>query len=39
MPIVDLDEAAVEKAEARYFNYYELFGEPNPAAQGPASFN
>lgn len=35
----DLDETARLKAERRYYNYYELHMDPDPNAQGPASFN
>lgn len=35
----ELDDASKPKAEARYLNFYELYIEPNPDAQGPAVFN
>ncbi len=35
----ELDEATRQKAEARYFNYYELYADPDPSAQGPATFH
>lgn len=34
-----LDEASRHRAEAQYFNFYELHGEPDPNAQGTADFN
>ncbi|CAK7208948.1 hypothetical protein SEUCBS140593_000328 [Sporothrix eucalyptigena] len=34
-----LDAATQQKAEGRYQSYYEVYAEPDPAAQGPASFN
>lgn len=35
----ELDEAAKQKAEARHLRFFELHGEPNDEAQGPADFN
>ncbi|KAL2017891.1 hypothetical protein VTK56DRAFT_1547 [Thermocarpiscus australiensis] len=35
----ELDEATRLKAERRFYNYYELHTDPDPNAQGPASFN
>jgi pre-mRNA-processing factor 39 len=35
----ELDEATRSKAERRYPNYYELYVDPDPSAQGPASFH
>ncbi|KAK3394138.1 hypothetical protein B0H63DRAFT_460151 [Podospora didyma] len=37
--IGELDEASRIKAESRFYNYYELFIDPDPNAQGPANFN
>ncbi|EGS18804.1 uncharacterized protein CTHT_0054140 [Thermochaetoides thermophila DSM 1495] len=34
----ELDEATRLRAERRYYNYYELFYDPDPNATGPASF-
>lgn len=33
-----MDEASRAKAEGRYPNYYEYYGEPEPSAQGTAPF-
>ena len=38
-PVGELDPATRQKAEARYFNFYELWVDPDPEAQGAASFN
>ncbi len=38
-PYVELDDVTRMKAEAKYFSYYELFGDPDPEAQGSASFS
>lgn len=35
----DMDEATRQKAEAKYLNYYELYQEANPDAQGVAPFH
>jgi pre-mRNA-processing factor 39 len=35
----ELDEAARRKAETRFYSYYQLFTDPDPNAQGPASFH
>ncbi|KAJ2903151.1 uncharacterized protein MKZ38_010283 [Zalerion maritima] len=35
----ELDEATQLKAETKYFKFYEYFGEPDPNAQGAASFS
>ncbi|KAJ4297135.1 hypothetical protein N0V88_004053 [Collariella sp. IMI 366227] len=37
--IPELDEATRAKAERRFYNYYELHTDPDPDAQGPASFD
>ncbi|CAK7263015.1 hypothetical protein SEPCBS119000_000268 [Sporothrix epigloea] len=34
-----LDAATQQKAEGRYQSFYEMYTEPDPAAQGPANFN
>jgi pre-mRNA-processing factor 39 len=39
LPVGELDEATREKAEARYYNYYELYADPDPKATGPADFH
>lgn len=39
MSVGELDEASRQKAELRFFNYYQLYIEPDPNAQGPASFH
>jgi len=36
---VEMDEATKVKAEGRFFSFYQLHMEPDPDAQGPASFN
>jgi pre-mRNA-processing factor 39 len=36
--VPELDEATRLKAEKRFYAYYELHMDPNPNAQGPASF-
>jgi len=38
-PLGELDEATRQKAEARYFSFYELYVDPDPDAQGTASFS
>jgi len=38
-PLVELDDATRSKAESRFYSYYQLHMEPDPNAQGPASFN
>lgn len=38
-PRGELDEASRAKAEARYWNFYEVYAEPDPEAQGTADFN
>ncbi|KFH45782.1 Pre-mRNA-processing factor-like protein [Hapsidospora chrysogenum ATCC 11550] len=35
----ELDDAAKQKAEAKRLNFFELHGEPNDTAQGPADFH
>ncbi|KAH6634363.1 hypothetical protein B0J18DRAFT_415983 [Chaetomium sp. MPI-SDFR-AT-0129] len=35
----ELDEATRAKAERRFYSYYELHTDPDPNAQGPASFD
>ncbi|PSR92106.1 hypothetical protein BD289DRAFT_189765 [Coniella lustricola] len=35
----ELDEAIRVNAEAQYFSFYSLYGEPDPKATGPADFN
>jgi pre-mRNA-processing factor 39 len=35
----ELDDASRQKAEARHWAFYQLHGEPNADAQGPADFN
>lgn len=35
----DLDATTQAKAEGRYQSFYEVYTEPDPVAQGPASFN
>ncbi|KAF4993852.1 hypothetical protein FGRMN_6183 [Fusarium graminum] len=35
----ELDEASKQRAEAQYFHFYEVHGEPDPDAQGTADFN
>lgn len=39
LPVGELDAATRQKAEARYFNYYELYAEPDPKATGTADFH
>lgn len=39
VPLGELDEATQQKAEARYFSFYELYVEPDPKAQGTAAFH
>ncbi|ROW16163.1 hypothetical protein VPNG_01863 [Cytospora leucostoma] len=39
LPLSELDEATRQKAEARYFSYYELYTDPDPKAAGPADFH
>ncbi|KAJ0121442.1 pre-mrna-processing factor 39 [Diaporthe amygdali] len=39
VPLGELDEATQQKAEARYFSFYELYVEPDPKAQGTATFH
>ncbi|KAL1878677.1 hypothetical protein Daus18300_001952 [Diaporthe australafricana] len=39
VPLGELDEATQQKAEARYFSYYELYVESDPKATGPADFH
>jgi pre-mRNA-processing factor 39 len=38
-PAAELDEATRQKAESRFYNYFELYVDPDPNAQGPAGFN
>jgi pre-mRNA-processing factor 39 len=35
----ELDESTKVKAEAKYWNFYDLHGDADPDAQGQASFN
>lgn len=35
----ELDEATRFKAERRFYSFYELHMDPDPNAQGPASFD
>ncbi|KAK3942741.1 hypothetical protein QBC46DRAFT_406051 [Diplogelasinospora grovesii] len=35
----ELDDAVRQKAEGRYYSYYELYIDPDMAAQGPATFH
>ena len=35
----ELDDATRQKAEGRFYSYYELHSDPDPTAQGPAPFN
>ncbi len=35
----ELDESSLLKAESRFFSYYQLHTDPDPNAQGNASFN
>lgn len=37
--LAELDDATKAKAEAKYWSYYDLHGDANPEAQGPASFD
>lgn len=37
-PAASLDEATLQKAEARYLSFYEVYASPDSVAQGPASF-
>ncbi|KAK1754966.1 hypothetical protein QBC47DRAFT_205223 [Echria macrotheca] len=39
MAHIEMDEATRVKAEGRFFTFYQLHLEPDPDAQGPASFN
>ena len=39
MPLEELDDATKKKAEARFFNFYEINMEVDPEAQGPANFH
>ncbi|KAL2107412.1 hypothetical protein VUR80DRAFT_5270 [Thermomyces stellatus] len=39
LALAELDESTKAKAEAKYWTYYDLHGDPNPEAQGPASFH
>jgi pre-mRNA-processing factor 39 len=35
----EMDEATRQKAEARYYSFYQLHMDPSPIMQGTASFN
>lgn len=35
----EIDEASRARAESRFFSYFQLHVDPDPNAQGPASFN
>ncbi|KAJ9157863.1 Pre-mRNA-processing factor 39 [Pleurostoma richardsiae] len=35
----ELDEATRQKAESRYYSFYELYADPDPNAQGPATYH
>lgn len=35
----ELDESTLRKAESRFYNFWQLYDDPDPAAQGPAPFN
>ena len=35
----ELDEATRPKAESRFYSYYQLYMDPDPNAQGPATFH
>lgn len=37
--LAELDDATKAKAEAKYWSYYDLHGDANQEAQGPASFD
>lgn len=39
IPPAELDEATREKAESRFFSYYQVHVDPELNAQGPASFH
>lgn len=39
LALAELDDATKDKAEAKYRSYYDLHGDANPEAQGPASFD
>lgn len=39
LALAELDDATKAKAEAKYWTYYDLHGDANPEAQGPASFD
>lgn len=39
LALAELDDATKAKAEAKYWSYYDLHGDANPDAQGPASFD
>ena len=39
LPAGDLDAATREKAEARYYSFYQFTADPDPEAQGTANFN
>ncbi|KAK3383216.1 hypothetical protein B0T24DRAFT_519426 [Lasiosphaeria ovina] len=39
LPVGELDDATRLKAESRFYNYYELHMDPDPNAQGNASFH
>jgi pre-mRNA-processing factor 39 len=39
LTLAELDDATKVKAEAKYWNYYDLHGDANPEAQGTAGFN
>jgi len=38
-PLEELDETARQKAETRFFSFYELNTETDAEAQGPAGFH
>jgi len=39
VPYVELDDETRQKAEQRYYKYYQYFDEAEATAQGPASFH
>lgn len=39
LALAELDEATKAKAEAKYWSYYDLHGDVDPDAQGPAGFD
>lgn len=39
IPLGDLDEPTRQKAEARYYSFYQLHADPDMEAQGTAEFH